>query len=119
MLAIAILAIGLAYVANRWRRGQFAFQQRHAELAIFCDSEVRWAEARLNGLREHHKPGHICSTCPEDWQTPLDIQWEVQAEKYRSFSREAWWHSLIAGPLVNGPNVDRERGPPPPRSGYR
>lgn len=114
MVAVVVIGVVLAYVAGQWRRGEFAFQRRHADLAAFCDSLARWARDNLDSVEVHDEPGHHCGMCSGARKADHESWRREQEEKYRLWSREAWWHALIAGPVAHGPDVDPGLGPPPP-----
>ena len=114
MVAVAVIGVGFAYVSSEWRRGEFAFQRRHADLAAFCDSLARWARDNLDSVEVHDEPGHQCWMCSGARKAAHESWRREQEEKYRLWSREAWWHALIAGPAAHGPDVDLGIGPPPP-----
>ena len=114
MIAVAILGLGLSYVAARWRGGEFACQRRHADLAAFCDSMARWARDNLDSLEVHDAPGHECGVCSGPAKAEFESWRREQEAKDRLWSREAWWHALIAGPATHGSDVDQGLGPPPP-----
>ena len=114
MIAVAVIGVGFAYVSSEWRRGAFAFQRRHADLAAFCGSLAGWARDNLDSLEVHDEPGHSCRFCSGAFKAGHESWRREQEEKYRLWSREAWWHALIAGPAAHGPDVDLGLGPPPP-----
>ena len=116
MVAVALIAIGLAWATNVWKRGEFAFQPRHADLAAFCDSKAQWAAKSLSRMREddlmHDERGHRCLwDCPMRRLPQREAERRKQQDTYRLWYREARWHQLLAGPLAHGPDVNRGNGP--------
>jgi hypothetical protein len=105
LIAVAVITLGVAYVSDRWRRGDYEFQKLHARLADGNARQINGLQARIKHFQPHAVQGHTCDFC-RGWP-PGEAEKEVADAQRRLAAaiQEMNYHLRLAGPA--GRNHER------------
>jgi hypothetical protein len=97
MIVVALLSLPLAYRADVWRRGEFAFQRHHASLAnAWYARSWRFYFAAKYYYPAHAARGHSCLGC-RHYVRPVDELISEAQRLQQKYQHEAEWHRFWAG----------------------
>jgi hypothetical protein len=98
LIALAVITLGVAYVSDRWRRGDYEFQKLNARLADGDERLISACQMSIRHYQPHLVSGHVCDLCRGWSRVETERQLAEAQRRMAAAIRERDYHLRLAGP---------------------